>query len=318
MNDPLPAIPQRDPLGHKGTFGTVAVFGGACHDGRIMIGAPVLAARAALRAGTGLVKLTCPAPILSTAIALVPSVTGLAIPTQSDGAYEGHEAAAAVDRAVSACDVLVIGPGMGEGPGPAAAALRAVQQHDVHVVVDADALNALSQTPYFTEDFVAPAIITPHPGEFARLAKSIDLHGDPANNADRPRLASELAQRLGCIVVLKGASTVVSDGLRTWANSTGNSALATAGSGDVLAGLIGSLVAQFVAPPQEPRPHPMPPRPKPAGRPFDLFDAARLAVFIHGRAAELWCSDRQASAGMLAEELADLLPRAIEACRAGV
>ncbi len=324
----LPSLPIRRPDGHKGTFGTVIVIGGSRDGGggggRVMLGAPVITARAALRGGCGLVKLVMPAPLLGLALSMLPSATGFELPTDPSGEYLPHVAAEVIDAAAGlgpigggegggdadsiTATVLAIGPGLGSGEGPAAAVLRVITQRDRHAVLDADALNVLATLPNFVHDLHAPSVITPHPGEFRRLAKVLGLRGDPAADADRARLAQEAAQRMGTIVVLKGHRTVVSDGLQTWTNSTGSAALATAGSGDALTGLIASLIAQFVAPPQEARPFPMPPRPLPVGRPLSLFDAARLAVMIHGLAADKWCQRNGASAGLMACELCDEFP----------
>jgi NAD(P)H-hydrate epimerase len=188
------------------------------------------------------------------------------------------------------------------GQGPQVLALRAAQQEEVPVVLDADALNALATTPELARDFHAAAILTPHPGEFRTLAGSLGITLDPVNPATRPEAAAVLAQRLGCIVALKGSGTVVSDGQRTWQNDTGGPELATGGTGDVLAGLIAGLVAQFVAFGLLPR------QPKPANRPLDLYDATRLAVRAHGLAGERWASRHGAKAGLMAMELADEVP----------
>ena len=153
-----------------------------------------------------------------------------------------------------------------------------------------------------TRDFRAAAILTPHPGEYRRLAASLGISLDPVDPRTRPEAAAALGQRLGCIVVLKGSGTIVSDGQRTWQNDTGGSELATGGTGDVLAGIIAGIVAQFVAFGLHPR------QPRPASRPLDLFDAARLAVRAHGLAGDRWASRQGANAGLMATELADELP----------
>lgn len=304
----LPQLPARDPAGHKGTFGTVAVVGGCCAGEVRMIGAPALAARAALRAGCGLAKVAMPAPIIGAGIGLCPSATGIALPVGSDGAILAHEAAERIDALVGQCDCMVVGPGMGRGEGPTAAGLRCVGQQDVPVVVDADAINCLSEVPELLRDFRCAAVLTPHPGEFARLARSLKITHDPVDPASRPQAAEELARRMGCVVVLKGAGTVVSDGQRTWVCGRGHSCLGTAGTGDVLAGLIGGLIAQFV-------------RLSPgvgAGKAgaLDLYEAARLAVNAHAIAGERWAEHHGADAGLLAGDLADDLPAVLDAMRA--
>ncbi len=309
---PLPPFPLRDPRGHKGTFGTVAVVGGCARLDSRMIGGPALAALGAFRAGVGLVKLGVPEPILDAAITIVPSATGVPLPVDSSGMVVAHEASRVLDRLVASSDCLAIGPGLGQGEGPRATVFRAINQEQTPVVVDADAINALADMPDVHRDFRAMAILTPHPGEFRRLAKSMGLSDDIGTDAARVQGAEALARTIGCVVVLKGAGTVVSDGQRTWVNSTGNAALATAGTGDVLTGVIASLVAQFHR------------RPLVAGARtissearggLALFDCARLGVAPHGMAAESWASDRGVDFGMLAAELADRISGALNRLR---
>jgi NAD(P)H-hydrate epimerase len=194
--------------------------------------------------------------------------------------------------------------------GASRAALRAAQLDDVPVVIDADAINRLAEIPELHRDFRAAAVLTPHPGEFRRLADSLNIDADPTHPGTRPTAAQDLAQRLGCVVILKGQHSVVSDGLRTWINTTGTPALATAGTGDVLSGIVAGLIAQFVAPML----HPKLPRPK--NKPLDLYDAARVAVWAHGLAGERWTAQHGAEAGLLAHEVADVIPEILESLRA--
>lgn len=312
--DELPRLPARPRDGHKGTFGTVGVVGGCCADGQPrMLGAPALAARAALRAGAGLAKVAGPDPALTEIIALCPSATGVAITTGSDGSITPHEAAAVLDALADDASCLVVGPGLGRGAGVDALAVRAAGQEACPVVLDADALNALAAMPDYARDIRGRAILTPHPGEFRRLADPLKITGDPADDGARPGLADRLAQALGCVVVLKGARTVVSDGHRAWVCERGHPCLATGGSGDVLAGVIGGLAAQFVPPP------PIAPgiaAPADPARPLDLFSAACLGVLAHAAAGERWAAAHDASAGLLAQELADEVPAVIESVRA--
>lgn len=311
----LPALPARDPMGHKGTFGTVCIVGGCALEAHRMFGAPALSARAALRSGCGLAKLLVPSPLLDAAVSLVPSATARGLPVSGDGGLEPHAAAEVFDEATRDASCIVVGPGLGPaGSGAAAITLRALGQDEVPVVVDADAINALSATPDFQRDFRASAVLTPHPGEFRRLAASLRIAGDPTDAADRPDLAQAMALRLGAVVVLKGMGTVVSDGLRTWVCERGHPCLATAGTGDVLAGLIGGLVAQFVSPA---RGLGVPRGVHSTGEDgIDLFDAARLGVQVHALAGERWAATN-AEAGLLAAELADLLPVVIDGQRGG-
>lgn len=316
---PLPSFPPRDPDGHKGTFGTVAVFGGCASPSTRMIGAPALTALAALRSGAGLAKIAAPAPILDAVISLAPGATGIAVPIDDadpERAILAHEAAAVIDALVTKCSCLAIGPGLGAGEGPRAAALRAVQQEETPVVVDADAINALAEIPQLTRDLRGTVVLTPHPGEFKRLVRGMGLSNSLGIDDSREHAAQQLAQRLGCIVVLKGAGTVVTDGHRVWTNTSGNAALATGGTGDVLAGVIASFIAQFVAPAMPSMPAALAAKmPKPPGKPLDVYDAARLAVHVHGLAAQRWSESRGSDAGMLATELTAELPAALQQLR---
>lgn len=297
-HQPVPKLPSRDPRGHKGTFGTVCVFGGCAGPDRRMIGAPALTALGALRVGAGLVRICCPAPVIDHVIAAAPSATGVPLPVDSEGRLLADAAPQIFDRQLSSSSALVVGPGLGEDPAAAALALRAVQQQEVPVVVDADALNSLAAVPELWRDFHAAAILTPHPGEYRRLAESLRIALDPTDESARPDAAEALAQRLGCVVVLKGAGTVVSDGQRTWICRRGHPCLGTAGTGDVLCGVIAGLVAQ-----------------RPRGVAPDLYNLARLGVCAHAAAGERWARARGAQAGLLASELADELPQAIEEFR---
>lgn len=281
--------------------------------GSRMFGAPALAARAALRAGCGLVRLVVPEPLLDAAIGLIPSATGRGLPVESSGDLTAHLAAGVFDEAAGDAGALVVGPGLGRGEGARSLVLRAAGQDSTPLVLDADGLNLLSGAVDFASDMRASAVLTPHPGEFRRLAGPLKIGEDPADPVSRPAAAERMAQRLGCVVVLKGAGTVVSDGLRTWTCSRGHACLGTAGTGDVLAGLIGGLIAQFVAP--GPRAVGSVELPRPVDKPLDLFDAARLGVQAHAIAGERWAASRGADAGLLATELADELPGVLASLR---
>ena len=296
-SDALPALPARDPAGHKGTFGTVCVIGGHAAHPITMLGSVVLASLGALRAGAALCIAAAPEPLLPAILSANPSATGLPLPVDSDGHLVPHAVAAALDTQARRADVLVIGPGMGTGFAEAQVVIRVLAQDDNRpVIVDADALNCLAATPRFDLDLRAPIIMTPHPGEFARLADALHLNVDPIDPVARPAAAERLAQRLGCIVVLKGHGTVVSDGARTWTCTHGNDALAIGGSGDVLSGVIAGLVAQY-------------------GDSLGLYNCARLAVQAHALAGEQWSARAGGTAGMLATELAAEIPAAVATLR---
>jgi NAD(P)H-hydrate epimerase len=266
-----------------------------------MLGGPALAARAALRSGCGLCTLAMPAPLLASALSVVSSATGCELPVDGAGELLASACAEALDPFVQRADAVVVGPGLGRGFPVQQLVVRLAAMVRVPLIIDADALNALSETVDFATDMKAPIVLTPHPGEFARLAAALGLHADPVHSAARADAAVALAARLGCVVALKGANTVVSDGVRCWTCDAVEPALATGGSGDALAGLTGGLAAQFVR--------------VGSACALDLFQATRLAVQVHAESAALW-AERHGHAGMLAQEIADGIPDAMARMRA--
>ncbi|MCP4791987.1 MAG: NAD(P)H-hydrate dehydratase [Actinomycetia bacterium] len=297
VEDP-PPMPSRPSGGHKGTFGTTLVVGGATGPRR-MLGGPCLAARAALRSGCGLAVLGVPESLATAALSIVPEATGIPLPIAD--VCEGA-AIEAVREAGSTAHAIVCGPGLGSPTGIEALVDAVTDLEDRPRVLDADALNALARSRRVT--LHGPIVLTPHPGEWNRLARRLGIERDAISDVGRPEAAAELARRFDggggpVVVVLKGERTVVSDGRRFWRCDAGNPALATAGSGDVLAGVLGGLFAQF---------HPR------AGAPartpvLDAFDLACLAVSLHAEAGAGW-RRRNGDAGLLAHELADELPAA--------
>ena len=274
----IPDPPARPKDAHKGTFGTVIVVGGSA----TMIGAPALCARAALRSGVGLVKIATSPDVLAHALSIEPGATGVLL---TGGADHWRQA---IDRAdPDGKAVLAVGPGMGLAEGGGQKVLSLLRG-DRPIVLDADGLNLLARTGRPRPRGEAPLVLTPHPGEFARLAEPFGITESPTDTDTRPRAAAKLADIHHAVVLLKGRHTVVTDGKQLFINQTGNPALATAGSGDVITGLIASLIAQHMPP----------------------FDAARLAAHLHGRAADQW-AQHHAPLGLRAQDLADLLPDAI-------
>jgi ADP-dependent NAD(P)H-hydrate dehydratase / NAD(P)H-hydrate epimerase len=227
---------------HKGTNGTLTIIGGA----NGMLGAALLASRAAMRMGAGKVK-----------------VAWLANPhPQVDPQMPEVMMRSASDLTNDDCTALVIGCGMGTS-GAAIRVLNAQLKRELPIVIDADALNLIAQSAdlaVLVQQRKAPTVITPHPAEAARLLGA----SRSSVQADRLRAARDLAVGYSCVAVLKGAGTVVHDGTTTSISTTGNPLLATAGTGDVLAGMIGALLAQG----------------------YDAATAARLGVCLHGVAAD--------------------------------
>lgn len=271
--------PPRPADGHKGTFGTVIVVGGC----DTMIGAPALCARAALRSGVGLVKIACPAKILPHVLTIEPSATGIALGNEPEDALAQIELADPDQKAV-----LAVGPGLGQ-ENVRGELVAALLQGPRAMVLDADGLNLLAKRIREIEPQEhAPLVLTPHPGEYRRLADALGIEANPVDPDLRVHATSQLASQLNAIVVLKGQNSVIADSEHYAINRTGNPVLATAGSGDVLTGTIASLIAQGMLP----------------------FDAARLGTHVHGAAADQWAKQRGCR-GLRAIELADELSAAI-------
>ena len=273
--DAAPALPPRPRGGHKGVFGRVLVVGG--NDG--MIGAPVLAGTAALRMGAGLVQIAVPRAILPYALSITPELIGIAL-----GKAAGKDQ---LLEAAEIADAVVIGPGLGRTPEAMGRLTRLVRLAKP-TVIDADGLNLLAQQKRWPSFFKALAVLTPHPGEMNRLNKLLGREKTPADDEGRIENATAAARAFGQVVVLKGDRTVVTDGQRVYVNTTGNSALSKAGSGDVLSGILGCLLGQQV----------------------DRFDAACIAVRLHGIAGEV-AGERVGLRSVLAREVIDAIPDAI-------
>lgn len=254
--DAPPPIPPRPADGHKGTFGRVLVVGGSA----AMLGAPVLAGTAALRMGSGLVQLALAKASVPFALSITPELVSLPLPDDEDVADEDH---AKLVEAAEKADALVIGPGLGTSPAARGRVLRLLTV-DRPAVIDADALNLIAAEGKWPAGTKLRAVLTPHPGEMARLGKLIDRTTVPTDDAGRLDLAASAARAFGQVVLLKGHRTVVTDGRRAYVNATGDSTLAKAGAGDVLSGMIGSLIGQGMEP----------------------FEAACAAAHLHGKAGE--------------------------------
>jgi ADP-dependent NAD(P)H-hydrate dehydratase len=282
--DSLPRLPARPRDGHKGQFGRVLVVGGS----RGMIGAPALAGLAAFRGGAGLVTLAVPEPIQLACATLCPCATSLPLPTRDVGELTPGALRVTLNAADSA-DCLAVGPGMGVG-ADRQNLLHALLGSGKPLVLDADGLNNLARIDRWHRLRTGPMVLTPHPGEFARLTgRSVcDVQ------ADRPAAVREAIEswRSGAeaplVLVLKGAGTLVTDGERLYENNTGNPGLATGGTGDVLTGLSAGLACQELG----------------------LFDAVCLAVRTHGRAGDL-AACRRTETALLATDLLVTLPDAL-------
>jgi NAD(P)H-hydrate epimerase len=282
------AFPLRRREAHKGDFGHVLVVAGSVGK----TGAAVLAAGGALRAGAGLVTVATPEPCLAVVAAARPEVMAEPLPATASGGL--HEAALArlVDLAGER-DAVVLGPGIGQDPGTRELVRAFVRACPVPLVVDADGLNALAAAAGEGGALDAlrrngSVVLTPHPGEMARLV------GRPTIEVqrDRPAAAAALARETGAIVVLKGERTLVAEPSgRAAVAGTGNPGMATGGTGDVLAGVVGSLLARHGA-----------------------LLSATAGAFVHGRAGDI-AARQKGEEGLTAGDVVDALPAAIESVR---
>ena len=272
----LPELSARPREAHKGDFGTCLIVGGS-HG---MTGAIVLAARAALRSGVGLCRVAVPLGREAVIPMAVTEATSIGL-AECEGAIASRAAEPVLEAARSA-DAVAIGPGMSRAGEVSDFVERVLPSVPVPLVVDADALNVLGCKTELLNMRDARTVITPHPGEAARM---LELESAADVQRDRLGVAGQLAARTGAVVVLKGAGTLVMDGERSFCNQSGNPGMATGGSGDVLTGMIVALLAQGLEP----------------------FDASVLAVVAHGRAGDHAARDGS-QAGLIAGDIVDRLP----------
>ena len=271
-------VPRRRRDAHKGDSGHLLIIAGS----RGRTGAAQLAARAALRGGAGLVTLAGPATLNAILCAAAPEVMTAALPDHDDQlVFDAPQLA----RLLEGKSAVVVGPGLGTHEDARRTVAWVIEHAEVPIVADADALTCLTGLPQWLRTH-AGLIVTPHPGEMARLIGS-----DAAVvQSDRVGVARRFAEDRGVVVVLKGARTVIADAEgAAWINPTGNPGMAVGGMGDVLSGLLGALLAQGL----------------------DAEDAAQLGVYAHGAAADAIVGARGSEIGLLASEVADELPRTL-------
>lgn len=275
-------LPKRPLDGHKGTFGRILIAAGSAE----YRGAPILAAKGAFRAGAGLVALALPEVVRETAVSQLPEAT---YPPISADEVLDHTAEQELFTTLSQYKAVLLGPGIGQAESFVMSFLTELSQSDRDalpaVVLDADALNVLSQRDDWPHLMNENMILTPHPGEMARL---MGMPLTTLKGMNRLMMAQVRAQEWGCVVVLKGAYTVIAapDG-RCRVLPFSNPILGTAGSGDVLAGVITALLGQGVQP----------------------YDAAVCGAYLHGLAGD-FAREKWGDAGLLAREIADYVPLA--------
>lgn len=276
-------LPPREPGAHKGDAGRVAIVAGS----RGKTGAAILSARGALRGGAGLVTVLCPASLEAAIVAALPEAMTEGLP-EKDG-HLGSRAGSELVRRLEAFDAVVVGPGLGTSAETIAAVEEVVRNVRLPLVLDADGLNAFAGRADELGKRAGMTVATPHPGEAGRLLG----RGAKEVQADRLAVARELAGRTKSCVLLKGeASLVATPEGRVVVNSSGTPLLATAGSGDVLSGLIAALL----------------------GAGLDAPDAAAAAAWLHGSAGE-HLARRLGDSGLLAHEVADAVPLVRRALR---
>lgn len=268
-------LPPRAADSHKGTYGTLLTVCGSYG----MAGAALLCARGALRSGVGLLRAALPHSVYPLLVEAIPEAVFCPVAEQEGGFCAA--AIPALEEALTTADAVVLGCGLGRGEGQTAVVRHSLAHSTVPVILDADGINAVTPHIVREEARSAPLILTPHPGEMARLT-GLTV---PQVQADRVAAASRLAQDTGAVVVLKGHRTLIAapDG-RLTENPTGNPGMATGGSGDVLAGIIGSLVAQGLSP----------------------YDAAVCGVYLHGAAGDR-AAATHSQRGMLPTDLIEEL-----------
>ncbi len=277
----VPTIPPRERESHKGTYGHVLVIGGALG----MTGAPVMACEAALRSGAGLVTCACPAHLVAIIAAKLVEAMTFPLPTDAQGCLNA-DALRILTASADRFDAFVIGPGLDGRDGTRDFVRALIDGVRRPSVVDAGGLRA------FDAQHPVPAhcVATPHPGEFAFMtgATAADIQ------RDRRAAAFQFMERNDGILVLKGSGTIVCAKDRFCVNPTGNPGMATGGAGDVLAGILGALLAQG----------------------WDPFQAAMLGAWLHGRAGDLACGEL-GEESVIAGDITAHLPGAIRERKAG-
>lgn len=270
--DVLSLLPDRDAFAHKGNFGKILLLCGS----RGYTGAAYLAAMGALRSGAGLVFLGVPESIYT--IEAVKCTEPVVFPLPDKDGMLSAEAIPEILERLPRMDAVLIGCGLGQSPGTLAVVQAVLQNAACPVVLDADGINVISRHKDILRGRNGITILTPHDGEFARL-------GTPVG-PDRMASAMTLAAELHCILLLKGHRTYITDGKRGYINTTGNPGMAVGGSGDLLAGILVSLLGQLLPP----------------------LEAAACAAWLHGAAGDA-CAKEIGQYGMLPTDMLHTLPR---------
>ena len=270
----LNLLPDRDKEAHKGDFGKILLLCGS----RGFTGAAYLAAMGALRSGAGLTFLGVPESIYE--IEAVKLNEPVVFPLPDEGGKLSEAAIPDILERLPRMDAILIGPGLGQSEGTYQVVKAILEAAKCPVVLDADGINVMAAHKDILRGRTNPTVLTPHAGEFARLG---------GNQADRVAAAEEMSRELGCILLLKGHHTVITDGASTYINPTGNPGMAVGGSGDVLAGIITALLGQGI----------------------ESLKAAACGAWLHGAAGDI-CADEIGQYGMLPTDMLHVLPRLLK------
>ena len=268
-------LPDRDPWGHKGTFGRILLLCGS----RGYTGAAYLSAMGALRCGAGLTFLGVPESIY--AIEAVKLNEPVVFPLPDEKGMLGIISVPEIEKRLPQMDAVLVGCGLGQSPGTFAVVKTVLEQARCPVVLDADGINVLAAHKDILRGRAYPTILTPHEGEFLRFGGTV--------GEDRMASAAHFSREWNSIVLLKGHRTCITDGTLGYRNETGNPGMAVGGSGDVLAGMVVSLLGQGMKP----------------------LEAAACAAWLHGAAGDL-CAEEIGQYGMLPTDMLTRIPRLLK------
>lgn len=278
---------RRRPDAHKGDFGHIFILAGSAR----FSGAAVLCAAAAMRSGAGTVTLGIPKSLNSALIRIKPKEVMTLPLTETRQGNLSPSAYKKINNFLENIDVLVIGPGLGQERPTQSLIRKVITKTDKNLVIDADGLNALAGNTVLLLESKRKArlvVITPHPGEMARLLES----NIKMIQSKRKKIAAKFARDFNLTVVLKGKNTIVADPqAKVYVNQTGNPGMATAGSGDVLTGMIAAFLGQGLG----------------------TFSAAKYAVYLHGLAGDLAAREKT-QISLIASDIIDRIPEAIKRC----
>lgn len=270
--DVLSWLPDRKSWSHKENFGRILLLCGSVG----YTGAAAMAALGALRTGAGLVYLGVPESIY--AIEAVKLTEPIIIPLADDYGKLGQDSLHRISELLPRMNAVLIGCGLGQSEGTFSVVKAVLEQARCPVVLDADGINLLSEHMDILRGRRYPTVLTPHDGEFARIGGTI--------GENRLESAVDFARQWGCVLLLKGFRTCITDGQTHYINTTGNPGMATGGSGDVLAGMIASLIGQGLLP----------------------LEAAVCSAWLHGAAGDI-CAKEIGQYGMLPTDMLQVLPR---------